>query len=179
MTSVRVALGAGLVVLAQVLDSVVVNRFAGLGGSGLGWVGLKPDLTLLVVVAFALLGGPRAGAVVGLAAGLLTGLVPPGPEPLGVAAIGYGLAGAVAGRWHRPGEWSLLLALVAAGCAALVAAGTTSAVAVLAGGLGAGQALGVVGSSGLACVFGAVLVVPLVRRLDRAVVGELPEAVRW
>jgi rod shape-determining protein MreD len=168
-----VVLGAVLVVLAQFLDSVLLSR--------LPWarIDAHPDLTLLVVAAFALLGGVRAGAVVGLAAGLLTGLVPPGPEPLGVAAIGYGLAGAVAGRWYRAGEWSLVLAVLAAGCAALVAGSTTSAVAVVSGGLAAGQAVGIVGSGALACAVGAVFVVPLVRYLDRAVVGEQPETIRW
>ncbi len=170
MSPARAVLAAGLVVLAQVLDVVVLAR-----GS---WPGAIPDLTLLVVVALALLGGPVSGAAAGLAAGLVVDLVPPGAGPLGLGAVALGLAGAVAGRWHRPGERSLLGPVTAAAAAALVAGVVRAVVALLAGGQGAGDALSVlVASVGYAAV-GAVVVVPVVIWLDRVVEGDRPEAVR-
>ena len=59
----------GCVVLAQLLDVESLARWS--------WPGATPDLTLLVVVALALLGGPASGARAGLSAGLLADLAPP------------------------------------------------------------------------------------------------------
>ncbi|MGB7818093.1 MAG: rod shape-determining protein MreD [Ornithinibacter sp.] len=57
-----------------------------------------PDLVLVLVVAWALLRGPVVGAAVGLGAGWLLDVVPPGSPGLGLQALVYAGAGALAGR---------------------------------------------------------------------------------
>jgi rod shape-determining protein MreD len=171
VSAARTVLAAGLVVIAQVLDVAVLARWS--------WPGAAPDLTLLVVVALALLGGSRSGATAGLAAGLLGDLTPPGAGLLGVTAVAYGLAGAVAGRWHRPGEHSALLPLVAAGAAALTASSCLALVALASGSRDLGSGLGLVGATVVGTVVASVVVLPLVMTLDRLVEGDEPEAVRW
>lgn len=169
MSAARVVLAAGLVLLTQLVDVTVLAREH--------WPLATPDLTLLVVVALALLGGSRSGATAGLAAGLLVDLTPPGAGPLGLTAVAYGLAGLVAGRYHRPGERSLLLVLLAGG-----AAGATSAVvqalAALADGASFSQALGAVVGGAAYALVASLVVVPLVVVLDRWVEGEPVEVAR-
>lgn len=63
-----------------------------------------PDLVLPVVVAGALLGGPSRGALLGLAAGWLVELLPPGSAVLGLTALLYAAAGLVAGAGRREGR---------------------------------------------------------------------------
>lgn len=75
--------------------------------------GALPDLVLLVVVAAALVSGPLTGALLGLLAGWVVDIVPPGAIPLGASALGYAAAGAVAGRCRRIGARSLLWAAIA------------------------------------------------------------------
>jgi rod shape-determining protein MreD len=169
VSTARVVLAAGLVVLAQLLGVTVLARA--------DWPLATPDLTLLVVVALAVLGGSRSGAAAGLAAGLVADLTPPGAGLLGLTAVAYGVAGAVAGRYHRPGERSVVLVLLAA-AAAGTASSVVRALAALAGGAPVEQVAGaVVGGVGYAVV-GALVVVPVVIALDRWVEGERPEAVR-
>lgn len=88
-----------------------------------GW-SVVPDLVLLPVVAVALTRGSAVGALAGLAAGWVVDLVPPGGEPLGLTALLYAAAGALAGRGTRlgplPTRW---VALVAVGAALVPAAG--------------------------------------------------------
>jgi rod shape-determining protein MreD len=166
----RVVLAAGLVVVAQVLGVTLL--------AGADWPLATPDLTLLVVVALALLGGSRSGATAGLAAGLVADLTPPGGVLLGLGAVAYGLAGAVAGRYHRPGERSVVLVVVAAAAAGTTSAAVRGVAALLGGASDVTAVLGAVaGSAGYAAVF-ALLVVPLVIVLDRWVEGDAPEAVR-
>jgi rod shape-determining protein MreD len=116
VTGPRLALTAVLVLLAQLLDVALLDRVP--------LAGTTPDLLVLVVVASGLARGIVPGATVGLCAGLLADLTPPAAGLLGVNALAYGLAGAVAGRWHRPGgraaDRPVLLALVAAGVAAVL-----------------------------------------------------------
>lgn len=171
MSIPRIVLAAGLVVLAQVVDAALLARW--------GWPGVTPDLTLLVVVALALLGGTRAGAGAGLAAGLVADLTPPGAAPLAATALAYCLGGAVAGRWHRRGERSLVLPVLAAATAGLVVGVVQAVVAAAAGaGTGLGElALRCAVSAGYAAA-GSLVVVPLVVWLDRVVEGEAAEAVR-
>lgn len=170
MSTARTVLAAGLVVVAQVLDATVLARTT--------WPLATPDVTLLVVVALGLLGGSRSGAVVGLVAGLVADLTPPGSGLLGVTAVAYGLAGAVAGRWHRPGERSVVLVLIAAGAAAVTATGVQALVCLASGACGVGRAAGLVLGGTLYAVAGSLLVVPLVIVLDRVVEGDAPEVVR-
>ena len=77
-----------------------------------------PDLVLVLVVAWALLRGPVAGAGTGLLAGWVLDLVPPGDTVLGAQALTYAAAGALAGRARSEGP-------VAAPRVALVALGST------------------------------------------------------
>jgi rod shape-determining protein MreD len=56
-----------------------------------------PDLVVVVVAASAVVRGPAHGALLGLAAGWVVDLVPPGGSPLGLTALLYAAAGAAAG----------------------------------------------------------------------------------
>mgnify|MGYP003896506587 CR=1 FL=1 len=79
------------------------------------------DLVLVLVIAWALLRGPWVGAAAGLGAGWLLDLVPPGSEHLGVQALTYAAAGALAGRFRVEGPVAApRVALVALGCATVV-----------------------------------------------------------
>lgn len=110
-------LRAALVVLAAAISAVVLPRLASLG----------PDLVLIVVVAAALLGGPAKGALLGLGAGWVVDLMPPGGSTLGVAALTYAAAGAAAGLWHRDSGRSAVLPTLAT----LAAASTVAGVGIL------------------------------------------------
>lgn len=111
MTPVAAAARAALVLGAVLL---VVT----LGARGVSPV---PDLALVLVVAWALLRGPLAGAAVGLATGWLVDLVPPGPTHLGVTALVYAAAGYLAGRSRVEGPVAApRVALVALGAVVVV-----------------------------------------------------------
>jgi len=116
-------LRAALVVLAAAFSAVVLPRI-GLPG---------PDLVLLVVVAGGILGGPARGALLGLGAGWVVDLMPPAAATLGLAALTYAVAGAVAGLWHRDGARSALLPPLATFAAAGVVVGAGIAGAVESG----------------------------------------------
>jgi rod shape-determining protein MreD len=62
-----------------------------------------PDLVLPIVVAGALLAGPSGGALLGLGAGWLVDLLPPGSPVLGTNALLYAAAGLLAGAGRREG----------------------------------------------------------------------------
>jgi rod shape-determining protein MreD len=195
----RWLLAAVLLVVAGVVDVALLAR------SPLADLG--PDLTLLVVVSFALLEGGTTGAAVGVLAGLVADLTPPATGPLGLAALGYGLAGVVAGRWHRPARRATLLpAAVATALAAAAGALTLGGVRLLtaalaglggrpgpvAGGAAAAGAPGGDLARGLAgalvaelavpvataAVLGLV-VVPAVLALDRRTAPDAAEVLRW
>ena len=76
-----------------------------------GWP-VVPDLVLLPVVALALSRGWLAGALLGLAAGWVVDLVPPGGDPLGLTPILYAVAGSLARRGARigpgPAPWGAI-----------------------------------------------------------------------
>jgi len=148
----------GLVVLAAVLLVVTL---------GARHVPVVPDLVLVLVVAWALLRGPVAGAAVGLAAGWLLDVVPPGSPHLGVQALTYALAGALAGRARLEGPVGApRVALVA-----LAAAGVVEGAAVLAAlAVGAPVDLGAVVVQCLLTATLAALVVPLVVSAERGLV---------
>jgi rod shape-determining protein MreD len=78
--------------------------------------GVLPDLVLPVVVAGALLSGPSRGALLGLAAGWLTDVVPPGSAVLGTSALVYAAAGLLAGAGRREGHapWGWVAVVVTA-----------------------------------------------------------------
>lgn len=126
-----------------------------------------PDLVLVLVVAWALLRGPVVGAGVGLAAGWLLDLVPPGSSQLGVLALTYAAAGALAGRARVEGPVAApRVAVVALAASALVeGVGVVGALAV-----GAPVALADVTLSCLLTATVAALVVPLVVGAERGLV---------
>lgn len=108
--------------LAVVLAALVA---VALGSRG---VGLVPDLVLPVVVAGALLRGPSSGALLGLAAGWVVDLMPPGSQLLGSSALLYAAAGLVAGAGRREGRAPIgWVALVVASSAVVLAAGRVAA----------------------------------------------------
>lgn len=168
MSGARIGVTAALVLLAQLVDVAVLDRWQ--------VAGTTLDLVLLVVVASALVGGSVHGAVVGVCAGLLADLTPPGAGLLGVSAVAYGLAGAAAGRWQRRSgrgaETTVPLAVAAAGAGAVL----TTAVHLLFGWgrYGAQQAALLGGAAVLVAVAVGVVVLPLLLALDRRVVDELP-----
>ena len=155
------ALRAGVIVLAALLAVVALPRLGPLAALG-------PDLALPVVVAAALLGGPVRGALVGLGAGWVVDLCPPGTPVLGTTALLYAGAGALAGLLRREGTGSLLRPVAATAATAtavavarlLVEVTTTGTVA------GVGQPLLRVL---LTSALGAVLV-PSLLRVERAMI---------
>ncbi|SDP14646.1 rod shape-determining protein MreD [Pedococcus dokdonensis] len=127
-----------------------------------------PDLVLPVVVAGALRVGPSRGALLGLAAGWLVDLMPPGSAVLGTAALLYAGAGLLAGGGRREGETPFgWVASVGVAATVVVTAGRV-AVAVLSG--AAVQWSGVAAQLALSALLCAAVVPLLVRceqRLDR------------
>jgi rod shape-determining protein MreD len=110
----RRALLAAVAVLAAVLLQVtLLNNVPFPGGAG-------PDLVLVVVVALALTGGPRDGAIIGFAAGLALDIAPPASNLLGQSALVFCLVGYGCGRLRVVLERSawLPVAGVAVGAAA-------------------------------------------------------------
>jgi rod shape-determining protein MreD len=167
VTSPRVVVTAVLVLLAQLVDVTLLGRLQ-VEGAG-------PDLLLLVVVAAALSGGTVHGATVGVCAGLLADVTPPAAGLLGVHALAYAAAGALAGRWYRPGgrttDRPLLLAVVAAGAAAVLMTLVQTVFALSAQSL-QHVLLSCAVAAGAAVVLGAV-VLPVLHALDRRVAEEV------
>jgi rod shape-determining protein MreD len=58
---------------------------------------IAPDVMVVAVIAVALRRGGTIGAVVGIAAGLLSDLLPPSASLLGVSAISFGVVGGLTG----------------------------------------------------------------------------------
>jgi rod shape-determining protein MreD len=148
-------LRASVILLAAVASVVVVPRLGPLAPVG-------PDMVLPVVVAAALLGGPVHGALVGLGAGWVVDLCPPGTPVLGTTALLYAAAGAAAGLLRRQGSAAALLPGAAtAAAAATVAAARLAAEAMTTGAVaGLGQPLLRVL---LTAALGAVLAPPIMR----------------
>lgn len=120
MTAVGSAVGL-LVVVAVVLQETVVER--------LPLPGAAPDLVLVLVVAVALLRGPRTGVVTGFAAGLLADLG--SDHELGRLALVYVLAGFLAGLLEDDVQGSVVVPAVTGAVAAAVAVLGYAAVGVL------------------------------------------------
>lgn len=155
MTAPGAVLLRGLTVLVAALLVVTL---------GARHVPVVPDLVLVLVVGWALLRGPVAGAAAGLAAGWLLDVVPPGSSHLGVQALTYAVAGALAGRARVEGPIAApRVALVALG-----AAGVVQGVGVLAAlAAGAPADLGAVAVQCLLTATVAALLVPLVVAAER------------
>ncbi|HVW79874.1 MAG TPA: rod shape-determining protein MreD [Mycobacteriales bacterium] len=108
MTAPRIALRIVVVVAALLLQVCVVNRMHLPLGT--------PDLLVIVVVAFALVGGSQRGAVLGFFAGLLADVVPPADHYAGELAFSYAVIGYVAGMLDAGEESTVptIIAVVAA-----------------------------------------------------------------
>ncbi len=106
-------LATGTILAAVLIQVTVLNNVPFPGGSG-------PGLVLVAVVALALAGGPREGAVIGFAAGLALDIAPPASGLLGQSALVFCLVGYGCGRLRVALERSawLPLAGVALGAAA-------------------------------------------------------------
>lgn len=87
----RVALSAGLLLLAILIQLTVLNNVRLPGGAG-------PDLVLVAVVALALTGGPLEGMLGGFCAGLALDVAPPATHLVGQYALVFCLVGYAAGR---------------------------------------------------------------------------------
>lgn len=134
-------------------------------GMPTGWV---PDLVLVLVAASAVLRGPGHGALLGLAAGWVVDIVPPGGTPLGATALLYAAAGASAGAFHHPGNRGPLAPLgsLALG-AAVVGVGRLAFIIV---GEGVIDPLATL-SRVISTVLAGVLLLPICLAVDRALVG--------
>ena len=159
MAPTAVLLRAGALLAAVLLVVILAAR----------QVSPVPDLVLVLVVAWALLRGPVTGAAVGLGAGWLLDLAPPGSSHLGVLALTYAAAGALAGRARVEGP----VAAPRVAVVALAASGLVEGVGVV-GALAVGAPVAVaVAGVALSCLLTATvaaLVVPLVVGAERGLV---------
>ena len=131
------------------------------------WV---PDLVIVVVAASAVLRGPGHGALLGIAAGWVVDIVPPGGSPLGATALLYAAAGAAAGTFHHPGNRGLLAPLGSLVVATGVLGAGRLAFAVAGDGvIDPATALSAL-SVAVATVVAGVLLLPVWIALDRALV---------
>jgi rod shape-determining protein MreD len=121
MSASRIALRIGVVVTVLLLQVCVVNRMHLPLGT--------PDLLVVVVVAFALVGGSQRGAVLGFFAGLLADVLPPTDHYAGELAFSYAVIGYLAGMLEA-GEESSVLTIIG------VVAGASFGVVALYAGLG-------------------------------------------
>lgn len=124
-----------------------------------------PDLVVVLVVATAVLRGPAHGALVGLAAGWVVDLVPPGGAPLGLTALLYAAAGATAGTFRRPARPGVVPPVLALAVAAAIVAGGGVCVAILGDG---SLDLPVTLTALAATVLVGLLALPVLVTLDRS-----------
>lgn len=132
---------------------------------------LLPDLVLPVVVAGALLSGTSGGLLLGLAAGWVVDLVPPGAAVLGTGALAYAACGLLAGAGRREGvvPWGWVAAVGAAASAVLATCRVAVAVAT-----GAPVSVAAVGGSFLLTAGVCAVVVPLLVRAERRLASGRP-----
>ena len=162
----RVLLCGALILLAVILEVTVL--------APLSFPGATPSLVLVVVAALAFAFGPVTGSACGFAAGLILDLAPPASGTIGISALILTVIGYLLGRVFESDDRPLAVAVVLTSAAA--------AAAVL-----AGAALGgLLGNPRVqwsdvpvmlitAALYAAILalpIIPLVRRLARALVPE-------
>lgn len=124
-----------------------------------------PDLVVIVVASSAVVRGPAHGALLGLAAGWVVDLVPPGGSPLGLTALLFAAAGATAGLAHRAASRGLPRALL--GLAAATAVVEIGGVCVAIFGDGAFD-LAAAATRTLATLAVGLLALPLLLGVDRS-----------
>jgi rod shape-determining protein MreD len=115
----RNLLATAVVLTALLTQAVVLNRLPLPGG--------RPDLGVLVVVAFGLVAGPTYGALIGFATGLAADMLPPADHTLGRLALAFAVVGYLAGLVEDVEERSVLTTVavvgVASGAAVILFAG--------------------------------------------------------
>lgn len=121
MSVQRIALRIAVVLTVVLVQVTVVNRMHLPLGA--------PDLLLVVVVAFALIGGPQRGAVLGFFAGFTADVLPPTYHYAGELAFAYAVIGYLAGLLEA-GEESSVATIIG------VVAGASVGVVLLYAGLG-------------------------------------------
>jgi rod shape-determining protein MreD len=121
VTAQRIALRVAVVVTVVLLQVCLINRMRLPLGA--------PDLLVVVVVAFALIGGSQRGAVLGFFAGLTADVLPPTHHYAGELAFAYTVIGYLAGMLDA-GEESSVLTIIT------VVAGASVGVVLLYAGLG-------------------------------------------
>jgi rod shape-determining protein MreD len=128
-----------------------------------------PNLLVIVVISFALVGGRQRGAVLGFFAGLVADLLPPSDHLAGLFAFTYTVIGYAAGMLDTAEETSVFTSIAA------VAAGSISLVAIYAALAGLVGDAGVTPHATVHSLIGTVVydvvlapfVVPLVTRTAR------------
>src|SRR5499427_4486990 len=101
----RALLAAAAILAAVLLQVTLLDNVPFPGGAG-------PNLVLVVVVALALTGSARDGAIIGFAAGLALDIAPPNSNLLGQSALVFCLVGYWCGRLRPVLERSAWLPLV-------------------------------------------------------------------
>jgi rod shape-determining protein MreD len=96
----RIALRVAVIVSVLLIQVCIVNRMHLPLGA--------PDLLVVVVVAFALVGGRQRGAVLGFFAGLTADVLPPSHHYAGELAFVYTVIGYLAGMLEAGEESSVL-----------------------------------------------------------------------
>lgn len=91
-----------LVILAFLLQTTVAPH--------LTFIGVQPDIILIVVIVIALLRGPVIGSVCGFAGGMLKDLVL--LQTLGLDALSKTLVGYFAGRFSEDGNFSIFVGMM-------------------------------------------------------------------
>lgn len=166
MRITRVLLVATGLLMALVIESVWLST--------LGLPGSVPPLTLVSVLALALMRTPPHAATIGFLVGLVADLVPPSGAPLGVSAFSFALMAFAISYWRNLLEGSTFLTLFAFASAAFAA---FTLRILLALGVGAntdpvGQLFADVITAPLYAMMLASMVLPLNRGLDRITAGQ-------
>src|SRR5216683_440125 len=117
-------------VAATALTAVLLVQLTIVNGLALPG-GATPDLVLLCVIAFGMIGGPAAGLITGFCAGLALDLAPPASQLVGQYALVLCLVGYGAGRLRFTVRHSVLLALAAAAAMAALGEALAAGIALM------------------------------------------------
>src|SRR5258707_8929400 len=117
-------------VAAIALTAVVLIQLTIVNGLALPG-GATPDLVLLCVISFGMIGGPAAGLIAGFCAGLALDLAPPASQLDGQYALVLCLVGYGAGRLRFTVRHSVLLALAAAAAMAALGEALAAGIALM------------------------------------------------
>jgi rod shape-determining protein MreD len=135
----------------------------------LSYTGVVPDLTLIVVVAAALVRGPEFAAVLGFFGGLAVDLAPPADHVAGRWALALVVVGYLAGRVRHDARSSALAAVITVAASSFVGTSIFALSGILLHDpdLPVGEALRVIPVSVLYDVLVTPFVLPLVLRMFR------------